>query len=584
MSGADDARGERRDLGQLAAAGTSERRTRADGGDKGQTLGEKLTAGLRRIGYATALHRIRLRGHFPLKLLAVPVDPFPGDAGIGERIVAGRLVHAGHNAPSRAVRFDDPAAPPAWRDWVNGFAWLRDLAAAADRGAGARAAEPLMARWLADFAEYDAAVWRADLVGMRLLYWTAYAPYILSSNDLVYRSAVLNVMARSARHLDRAVDKLPDGPPRVIAAAGLVVAGLLIPGGEARLARGEALLGRALDAVVLTDGGLVSRSPLGQLELLELLLLVQASYAARAVPVTAALETAIARLVPALKGVTMGDGALGAWHGGCCSQPARVEQALQLSGAMARPPRAAGVSGYQRLAAGHCILVADAGPPPVARAAAAAHAGTLAFELSDGRHRLVVNCGGSEGLRRPLPLELAAGLRTTAAHSTLVLANTNSTRIRGDGALGSGVEEVLANRQESEEGAWLDLQHDGYVRQFGLLHRRRIFLAASGDDLRGEDRLEVAESRRAGRRRDLAVDVRFHLGGEVEATPTGGGQGALLKLPDGRIWQFKARGGTLALDDSVWIDLDGRPQPTQQLVLSAAGASASFNWSFKRAN
>jgi len=566
------------------AVSSAERRTRADGGDKGLTLGERFTAGLRRIGYATALHRIRLRGRFPLKLLAAPVDPFCGDASVGERLIAGRLVHAGHNAPSRTVRFDDPAAPAAWRDWVNGFAWLRDLAAATDRSAGARAAEPLMARWLADFAEYDAAVWRADLVGSRLLYWTAYAPYILSSSDLVYRSAVLNVMARSARHLDRAIDKLPDGPSRITAAAGLVVAGLLIPGGDARLGRGEALLGRALEAVVMTDGGLVSRSPLGQLELLELLLLVQASYTARTVPVTAALESAIARLVPALKGVTMGDGALGAWHGGSCCRPARVERALELSGAMARPPRGAGVSGFQRLTAGRCILVADAGPPPVARAAAAAHAGTLAFELSDGPHRLVVNCGGSDRLPRPLPLELATGLRTTAAHSTLVLANTSSTRIRSDGALGTGVEEVLANRQESEEGAWLDLQHDGYVRQFGLLHRRRLFLAASGDDLRGEDQLEATESRRAGRRRDLAVDVRFHLGGEVEATPTGGGQGALLRLPGGRVWQFKARGGTLALDDSVWIDLDGRPQPTQQLVLSATGAAARFNWSFKRAN
>ena len=551
------------------------------GDDKGQTFGSKLAAGMRRIGYATALHRIRLRGHFPLKLLAVPVDPHPGDRAIGEKIVAGRLPHGAHNAAARTVRFDDPAAPPAWRDWVNSFAWLRDLASVTDRQRGAKIAEPLMARWLADYAEFDAAVWRADLIGLRLLFWTAYAPYILSSGDLVYRSAVLNVMARSARHLDRAVDKLPDGLPRVTAIAGLVAAGLLIPGGDGRLAHGEAQLARALDAVLLDDGGIVSRSPFDQLELLELLLFVQASYGARATQPPTALAGAVARLVPALKSVSMGDGALGAWHGGSTARPERVEHALKLSGVMARPPRAAGSSGYQRLGAGRVILVTDAGPPPVARAARRAHAGTLAFELSDGTQRLVVNCGGSQGLPRPLPPELAQALRTTAAHSTLVLADTNSTRIRSDGVLGRGVEEVVANRQESEEGSWLDLRHDGYVRRFGVRHARRLFLSADGTDLRGEDALEPVAERR--RRTAAPFDVRFHLGSGVEATPTGGGQGALLKLADGKLWQFKARGGTLAIEESIWIDLDGRPRPTQQLVLSGVAGATSVNWSFKRA-
>ncbi|MBC7854015.1 MAG: heparinase II/III-family protein, partial [Pirellulaceae bacterium] len=126
--------------------------------------------------------------------------------------------------------------------------------------------------------------------------------------------------------------------------------------------------------------------------------------------------------------------------------------------------------------------------------------------------------------------ELAAGLRTTAAHSTLVLDDTNSTRIRPDGALGRGVEEVVANRQESEEGSWLDLSHDGYARRFGMRHRRRLFLSADGSDLRGEDALEPVGGR-LGRARKGRVDVRFHLASGVEASPTVDGLGALLRLP-----------------------------------------------------
>ena len=565
-----------------AEPGDRLRRGAAGGSDKGVSLTERVAASLHRLSYRTALHRIRLRGHFPLKLLAVPLDPFPGDAAVGERIVAGRLPHAGFNAP-RTLRFGDPAAPAAWRDWAHGFAWLRDLAAVADRAKGATIAEPIVARWLADHAEFDAVAWAPPLIARRLIFWTAYAPYILSSPDLVYRSTVLNALARMARHLDRAVDKLPDGAARVTAAAGLNVAALLIPGVDARLARAEALLDRALAAVIDRDGGVADRAPATQVALVELLLQVRAAYVARGRRAAGGVTAALDRLVPALASVAMGDGGAGAWHGpGVAS--GRLAAAFAASGVVARPARSPGAGGYQRVAGGATLLVVDAAPPPQARAADAAHAGTLAFELSDGPHRLVVTCGGAGAA--PLPPELAAGLRTTAAHSTLVLADANSTRIRPDGALGRGVEEVVAARHESEDGVWLDLAHDGYVRRFGVRHHRRLFLSASGTDLRGEDSLDPAATARLRRRGSRAAfDVRFHLGAGVAATPTADGQGALLQLPDGRVWQFRARGGPLGVDDSVWVGPDGVPRPTRQLVVAAttsATGAGSVNWSFKR--
>jgi|JI10StandDraft_1071094.scaffolds.fasta_scaffold04401_5 uncharacterized heparinase superfamily protein len=565
-----------------------QRLVRVDG-DKGLSLTEKLAAAFHRLTYKTLVHRIRLRGRFPLKLIAVPEDPFAGDPVIAERLRAGKLPHAGHNAAARTCDFNDPQAPAQWRDWAHGFSWLRDLAADTPREEGAKIAEPIVARWLAAHSEFDELAWRPDLIGTRILFWTAYAPYILSSTDHVYRSAVLNALARWARHLDRAVEKMPDGMRRLQAIAGLIVAGLLIPGGEGRQARGEALLDRSLDVMVLPDGGILTRAPIDQLRLLELLLFVQSSYRSRALKPPSALTHGIERLVPSLKAAIMGDGGLGSWHGGCTVTAARLDAAITASGVTLRALRQGVDSGYQRLSSGRTLIVADAGPPPVARVAERAHTGTLAFEFSDGANRVIVNCGGADtplnGLTKPLPPALAAALRTTAAHSTLVLADSNSTRIRPDGALGKGVEEVIANRQESEDGVWLDMVHDGYGQRYGLLHRRRLFVSANGQDVRGEDLLETAAGRGGRRRTATRFDIRFHLGAGVEATPTADAQGALLKLPDGRIWAFKARGATLSVDDSIWIDAEGKPRPTHQLVLTGNGVAAgtNVNWSFKRA-
>src|SRR3546814_4592990 len=51
---------------------------------------------------------------------------------------------------------------------------------------------------------------------------------------------------------------------------------------------------------------------------------------------------------------------------------------------------------YQRLVANKVVLLADAAPPPIARVTEAGCASTLAFELSDGDERIVVNCRSEE--------------------------------------------------------------------------------------------------------------------------------------------------------------------------------------------
>lgn len=566
-------------------ADEDERRLLREGGDRGLSLSERLGARVQRTLYATPLHRMRLRGRYPLKLQAVPRDPVPGDAQIGERIVAGRLIHAGHTAMTRTLTFDEPGHPAAWRDWANSWAWLRDLAVAVpDRAAAASVAEPLALRWLARFGEFDAVAWRADVTGQRLMFACAYAPLILSSADHVYRSTMLNALARWARHLDRAAFKLPDGMAKAAALAGLHAAGQLIPGGEARADAALKGLDTLLGTLVYPDGGMATRAAVDGLDLAELLLFTAAASSAVGVRPSPVFTEPLARLIPALKGMALGDGRIGAWQGGAVLDAGRLERVARLAAPQSGLARGGRWSGYHRMAAGKTVLVVDAGPPPVARVAAGGHASTLAFELSDGADRIVVNCGGERGLASPLPAELAAGLRTTAAHSTLVIADTNSTQIRPDGMLGRGVDEVVARRQESEEGQWLEASHDGYIRRFGMKVRRRLFVAPGGTDVRGEDGLEPA-GRTIGRRGNAHFDIRFHLGRGVEATPTADGLGALLKLPQGRVWAFKAVGGGVSIEPSLWIDEHGHIERTQQLVVSgqAVKSAASIAWSFKRA-
>jgi uncharacterized heparinase superfamily protein len=227
------------------------------------------------------------------------------------------------------------------------------------------------------------------------------------------------------------------------------------------------------------------------------------------------------------------------------------------------------------------VVLVDAAPPPVARITEAGCASTLAFELSDGPTRLVVNCGGAALTGATIPVELSNGLRTTAAHSTLTIADTNSTAILPSGTLGKGVTEVELDRRETDQGSRLEVSHDGYAKRHGLIHRRLFILTPTGKELRGEDMLLPAP--RSRHKNEAAYAIRFHLAPGISASLTADKQGALLRIAEGPLWQFRASDGTLTIEESLWVDGDGRPHPIEQLVVSgsAPAGGASIGWLFK---
>src|SRR5438445_885732 len=443
----------------------------------------------------------------PLKRAAGPRDHVQGDRQRGDALLAGRFTVGAETLPLKDLDLAAVGASGALAEQLQGFSWLRDLAEAASREKGARLAEAMVGRWLLAHGTRVDEAWAPHLWGERILFWTAYAPYILSSGDSGYRSALLNTLARGARHVDSTADKAAAGLDRVTAWCGVVAAGLLVQGGVPRLARGEAGLARALASAQFDDGGLISRSPYEQVQLVDRFGLLRACYLAAKQVMPEGIEAAAQASLAALHGVMMGDGALSSWQGCGPGEAARLTTLIDGCGLRARPLRVARGWGYQRMSALGTILVLDAAPPPPQKIAEQGSASTLAFELSDGQQRLVVNCGGPGPLPTDLSDDLVEGLRTTAAHSTLVLADTNSTNILADGSLGKGVEDVTIDRSEDNDASRLEASHDGYVRAFGLVHKRSIMLGNDGKELRGSDQLMAKGRKRI--RESAAYAVRF---------------------------------------------------------------------------
>src|SRR5436305_8156339 len=196
---------------------------------------------VRKLARGSLFSRLKHSRH-PLKLVAVPRDHVAGDRQRGDALLAGRFIFGSATFPLSDLDFVAVGAQGPAAEQLQGFSWLRDLAAAASREKGARLAEAVVGRWLLAHGTRVDEAWAPHLWGERILFWTAYAPYILSSGDSGYRSALLNTLARGARHVDATADKAAAALDRVTAWCVVGAAGLLVQRALPRLARGAARL------------------------------------------------------------------------------------------------------------------------------------------------------------------------------------------------------------------------------------------------------------------------------------------------------------------------------------------------------
>jgi uncharacterized heparinase superfamily protein len=565
--------------------------------------GERLI----RLAYRLGLPSSTLTSPFSkparTRLLSTVECPLQGERMAGMALRMGHFLVHGVKAPIGQMDFSPKARlTPPFERVIHGFSWLGDLAASAPREECTATAERVLSAWLAANGPSQKGAgtgaktgigkgpaWSIEHVGHRLLNWLVYAPLILSGPKEAVRVDALDAITQTARWLDKNVSRADDRLGEVAGWCAITAAGLLLPDGKPRRLFGEAGLIRALGELVADDGGVLSRSPIAQMDAIGLLVKLTACYRAADRDPPAALDAMASLLVPPLLALMHGDGGLGSWQGAGAVRADRVAALIEASGVRTRPLKDIRQWGYQRLTGGKTILQFDAAPPPRARHARSGCASTLAFEMSCEGRRIIVNCGGATFAGGQVPVRIEQGLRATAAHSTLALDNANSTAVMINGKLGKGVEEVEVNRRilelDNGKASRIEASHDGYAARFGLVHRRILILRDDGSELRGEDLLVPSGK---GKRGKIDFAIRFHIGPGIELGLSEDKMGAGMALPDGTYWQFRlgnsSAGGELEVEESMWVDGQGKPHPIQQLVLQGltSRSGGNFSWLLKK--
>tara|TARA_B100000575_G_scaffold180838_1_gene145187 strand:- start:1634 stop:3166 length:1533 start_codon:yes stop_codon:yes gene_type:complete len=200
-------------------------------------------------------------------------------------------------------------------------------------------------------------------------------------------------------------------------------------------------------------------------------------------------------------------------------------------------------------------------------------AGTLSIELSGFGEKIIANCGSTESFGNNPEY-----LRYSAAHSTIVLQNTNISEIKESNPHIKFPQSVVFRKETNPKEEILEGSHNGYLKRFSKIIKRKLIIYKNENKLRGED--NFISYRDTNRR--LIYHIRFHLAQDMILNFTNNKKNIILKTKLNNIWLFKSD-TELKIEDSISVD-NNITKPTKQIVIKGVLSDKKIvkKWSLEK--
>ncbi len=504
----------------------------------------------------------------PAKVILAPTDPWHGDAGSGMEITQGVYSRTGKRFPFTIETWLLPPTQDASILTLHTFSWLRDLHALGGDKARSTARKHVAA-WLQQYHRLSPDVWTPNLTAERLCHWLMHYSFYGVSGDHAFCFNLHKTMAKHFSYLRHIVAGLPPTHEKIVTLKAILFGCLCLHPEHSRTDYYELALMQELNTQLDEQGNHLSHNPAVVVDILRHLIDVRVLYhlAHRAIPEI--IQETISAISAMVQFSMHGDRNLAIFHGGYEIDNRFLQNLLNYT-ALKRPAdRSIGLGLYKK-SCGDTTLFIDAHIP---NTSTPPYAGALSFEVSVGRHRLIVNCGAYPYL----PQVWQDVLRSTQAHSTASVNDTSSALTDySDPNARQRLTEVTLEEQQSGNYINIFCAHNGYKSLFDIMHYRTFNMSRTGAQIQGEDLFQGAPNQ--------AVAIRFHLHPTVKAVLDEKQRKVYLDLPNSDLWSFTCSDGQLTLEDSIYIGQHGQKRSSQQIIVRGVtdNHNTCFKWALQR--
>jgi len=456
---------------------------------------------------------------------------------------------------------------------LNSFFWLFSL----DLKSSKKNTQDIILQWIEKNYRYNFKSWEVDIVAQRIIAWISNSRLTYEDGKNDYKKKFNNIIKKQINHLINETEQSEWVDDKMIGCSAIILAGLSYQDRDGHLKIGLNLLKKLIKFSFNNDGFPKSRN-IRQLNFyLKYFILIREWFKESQNEIPNYINEHIYYLGQAYAFTWQNNKVDLLFNGNHETNNFDFDYYLKRLGySFTNPFNELG--GYAILNNKKTSLIMDVGASPDKKFSSNYQAGALSFEILSNGKKLICNSGYFQNYNHQLN-ELS---KSSAIHSTLILDDRSSCRFTKDRHDGSKVSQGLKITQKNvvfEKNYWkISATHDGYLKQYGVLHNREVEFYPEQIKFIGHDKIIFKDNIK-----NLKFEIRFHLEPSVKIMKTQDNKSILIDL-NGEGWKFNSNNNNINIDNGLYFGRKNFFVDNQNIVISGMTNDKDQNirWEFTK--
>jgi len=440
---------------------------------------------------------------------------------------------------------------------LNSFFWLFSL----DLKSSKKDTQNVILQWMNKNQRYNSKSWEIDIVAKRIISWTSNSrlTYEDGSND--YKNKFNTVIKKQINHLINEIQRSDWVDDKMIGCAAIILAGLSYQDRDQYLKKGLDLLRKLIKFSFDNDGFPKSRNIRQLCFYLKYFILIREWFKESQSEIPDFINENIYYLGQAYAFAWQNNKIDLLFNGNNETNNIDFDNYLKKFGYSFKN-KSHELGGYAALNNKKISLIMDIGSSPEKKVSSNYQAGALSFEIISNGKKLICNSGYFQSHNHQLN-ELS---KSSAIHSTLTLDDRSSCKFNKNKNESSKIShglKILKKNIVFEKNYWkINASHDGYLRQYDVIHEREVEFYPEQIKFIGHDKIIFKNNVK-----NLKFEIRFHLEPNIKIMKTQDNKSILIDL-DGEGWKFNSANNDMNIDNGLYFGKKNSFVDNHNIVIS----------------
>ena len=440
---------------------------------------------------------------------------------------------------------------------LHNFFWLFSI----DLKSSNKITQSIISNWIDLNQNYNQKNWEIDILSKRIIAWISNSKLTYNGSDKEYKDKFNNIIKKQINHLINEIDRSELMDDKMIGCSAIILTGLSYQNTDNYLNYGQDLLKKIIKYSFDEDGFPKSRNLRQMFFYLKYFILIREWLKESQNDIPEHINEIIFYLGQSYNFMWQSLQQPLLFNGNHDENYYDFDKYLEIHGYKFKNKNNF-IGGYGIFKNKKFVLAMDLGSSPDKKFSNNYQSGSLSFEFLYNSKKIICNSGYFQKNNH----QLNHISKTTANHSTLIVDNRSSVgfikRLNGHTVVKKALK-VLKKSFFSEKNYWyMSGSHDGYLKEYGIVHERQLEFFLETFKLVGNDKLIKKRNFKSSN-----FEIRFHFLPGTKITKTQNGESVLIELENSG-WKFSCPSHDLQIETGLYFGNKNSFMENQNIYVS----------------